>query len=527
MLLTISALAQDQPRTGDGEIRGRVIIPATGQAAPGVSLQLTNGRGPNAFQKHGVSGADGRFSFEELLAGRYELGAFRNGYESGYAQVGLESNTARADVEVSIEKTPVVTGRVLDSGGRPAEGARVTLYQKRFEYGAETLRRVRGGGGQVDDRGVYRVYMLPVGDFVATVAPPREPSLESEVSLSHSDQIYQLAGRLEDAQEIRLDYDAEVRDVDFEIGPAFEGAVRLLTMIPEEGAACARCDVRVSRRYGALSFPIADSRTSDTGQFAIHGLAKGSYTISGGRRQYDYRPAFVFRQDFEVTEAGVQTLSAPARKPVSIEVEVEFRDPPTSFHELPPDQALTFVGIELVEESKLANVFMTIYPGIQVERDAPKGVIEQAAPGLHRVRVDSRRHSGYLQTLRFQGQLLQEALIHVPARGRTRLQAVMAFDSATISGSVRGSRETPLSVEAIRSSGPGLWDRFQAPVRADGSFQIRNLPPGEYDVLAYARDRGDDFANPATGKRYSNVAERVVVEPNGRHSMQIERIVGR
>jgi len=125
--------------------------------------------------------AQGRFVFRDLPPVRYNLVADRPGFVSGaYGAAKPGNATAGAPLALTegqqvtgaaivMGRGAVITGRILDEFGRPAERADVLLMQWTTVNGERTLRQTFGGlpGLNVtDERGVYRLYGLTPGEYL-------------------------------------------------------------------------------------------------------------------------------------------------------------------------------------------------------------------------------------------------------------------------------------------------------------------------------------------------------------------------
>jgi protocatechuate 3,4-dioxygenase beta subunit len=78
-------------------------------------------------------------------------------------------------LDMRLSRGGVITGRILDETGQPALGATVRLLQYRMVQGERTLAPI-GVPGSVsteitDDRGMYRLYGLPPGEYVVAATP--------------------------------------------------------------------------------------------------------------------------------------------------------------------------------------------------------------------------------------------------------------------------------------------------------------------------------------------------------------------
>ena len=128
--------------------------------------------------------ASGRFSVPDLPAGRYSLSAVKGGYvrmsygARRHNRPGTPINLAEGQrltgLTLRLPKGGVITGTILDETGLPAVGAQVRLFEYRVQLGERTLLPATMGNGmgeQTDDRGAYRFYGLPPGDYVVSATP--------------------------------------------------------------------------------------------------------------------------------------------------------------------------------------------------------------------------------------------------------------------------------------------------------------------------------------------------------------------
>jgi hypothetical protein len=121
----------------------------------------------------------GRFAFKGVPAGRYTVNTSKVGYvpmaygatrpnRPGIAIAIAEGERVPA-ITLKMLHGAVITGAVHEPDGQPARGATIGLFV--YGWSANTGERslVPWGAGRdatVDDRGIYRIYGLPPGDYV-------------------------------------------------------------------------------------------------------------------------------------------------------------------------------------------------------------------------------------------------------------------------------------------------------------------------------------------------------------------------
>jgi hypothetical protein len=170
--------ARDQPPTkppGTGVIRGRVVRADTGEPLRRVQVRVDesstgDGGGPAAT----MTDAEGRYELTQLAAGRYQLKATRGGYvEVAYGQrrpfergrpLELGEGAVLQNIDFALPPGAVITGRVVDETGEAIAHVSVSLDRRRYIDGARRL--VAESGSSTDDRGEFRIFGVPPGDYV-------------------------------------------------------------------------------------------------------------------------------------------------------------------------------------------------------------------------------------------------------------------------------------------------------------------------------------------------------------------------
>ncbi len=97
--------------------------------------------------------------------------------EEAVVQDGAAEDWAEEEAENGEEGVNVITGRVLDSGGNPRKGVKVTVRSADGEYSAET-----------DDEGIYRLENLAPGEYTATVEEEGYEGTECRLTIGSTEE---------------------------------------------------------------------------------------------------------------------------------------------------------------------------------------------------------------------------------------------------------------------------------------------------------------------------------------------------
>ena len=156
--------------TGTAAIGGRVLTADSLRPIKRARVIVSgNGRGGRST----ITDDQGRYLVTDLPAGRYTISASKGGFVNGiYGQrhplqagTALELTDAQqaGNIDVRLVRGGVITGRIADEDGEPLVRARVTVQRYQYVNGERQL--TIAGTDDADDRGQYRVFGLPPGDY--------------------------------------------------------------------------------------------------------------------------------------------------------------------------------------------------------------------------------------------------------------------------------------------------------------------------------------------------------------------------
>jgi beta-lactamase regulating signal transducer with metallopeptidase domain len=151
-------------------------------AAKGLSASLPENqmaimqfRAMNTDQFSAITDTSGRFSINDLPPGQYTLEAEQQGFFEipGRPAIANVDGGKSANVYVPLLVGGTIIGRVKNAAGRFLPNVNVTAYQITYLNGKIIP---QAQSSQVtDDRGEYRMFWLPPGDYVVLADPPSYP----------------------------------------------------------------------------------------------------------------------------------------------------------------------------------------------------------------------------------------------------------------------------------------------------------------------------------------------------------------
>jgi hypothetical protein len=181
---------------GTATIDGTITALGTSDPIPGASVEIRNadcGKTSGATMAT-TSGLDGKFSFKQVRAGTWCIGAAKaggafspveyqqRGYKSRGLAIPIADNQQVQDIKLMMPRTGSISGRVFDSDGEPMGHARVQAMEAFYESGQMRLYTLNAV--QTNDLGEFSLFWLPPGDYYVSAVP--EDPLRQNVTFSVS-----------------------------------------------------------------------------------------------------------------------------------------------------------------------------------------------------------------------------------------------------------------------------------------------------------------------------------------------------
>jgi hypothetical protein len=567
---TLSAAAQ-QPRdavrvrpTGTAAIQG-VISARAAEPLPLRRARVTIDGVDVDYSATVITADDGTFAFEALPAGSYTVRAAKDPFiatAAGARRPGGAGTPVtirpgeRREVNLQLARGGVITGRVHTPEGEAAAGVGVMALTNRY-IPAEGERRLAQNPSLTaftDDRGEYRIYGLPPGDYIVSAVPARGTSAglqvlsdaevrEALAAVSRSlwspvrpgntgppprpvtlasppgrplalAQVYHPATPfLERATVVRVEEGAVRNAVDIDLTlvslASVEGSVSM------SGGSERVQLMMVREAEHGTSERIRGAGTDAGGQFSFRAVPPGRYRILARS------PTLIGSADVVVGGEDIAGLSIVMQPPITISGRLIFDPPLENVPAFPPMRLIQLVASNAVPsvppQAAIAGDTFTV-SGLMPARyrlaSPPQGIRTPVGRWwLKSAIVDGR-------------EILDEPLEF----RRSDSNAVLRWSDrySELSGEVRdaagGSGRTAWVV--VFSRDPRSWflhSRRVAGVRpgADGRYTIRNLPPGEYLVAATSLIDLNEWFDSEVLRGLVPQATAVAIAEDGRHSQDV------
>jgi hypothetical protein len=478
------------PQTGEAGIDGIVRSLNGEEPIAGVTVILSGGP-PNpegvANQLTTTTGSDGRFVFGHLPAGRYSLGARKDGYflrqplgvpDAG--QIIVRAGRSTTSASLTMIQGGTISGRILDPMGRPAATATVSAVRQVYQDGRPMLGSVKTS--TANDRGEYRLFWLEPGEYLV-MAEKTLPTGPSRGYFPGSDD-----GRL--AVAVPVSEGVEAARTDFALG-AMASTVRVSGVVNFEesstqpGGAAARdstpqfflAPLDPGRLYEGIN-PISNSAVNiqdrAAGKFELRNVRSGPYELFAvvQDRASKY---YLAHQMIDVGNQDVSDilLTLKSGTDLSGRVTAGLGKP------APP------VRIHLRPTAPLPN-----WPGITVVSTDGAFAIPDVPESYYIIVIEPMEQNSYVAEL-IQGRdsILDRGIVTVAPGQANTLEALIQPSTSRIRGTVLASPAQlaggviiTLIPDESRRENLGLYRRTMA---IDGSFSIEGVAPGPYRLLAW------------------------------------------
>jgi hypothetical protein len=539
----LAALLQVPPRdarpgaaTAAGRITG-IVTSDEAQARPLRRTRVTLSGAALDMPRTAITGDTGTFAFDGLPPGRFTVAAAKEGYVGmsfGATRPGRPGRGVPVAAGQSLSLTlrlprgAVITGTVTDIDGQPAQGIRVEVLTQRYVGGVGERRYVSAGRGVItvtDDRGVYRIFGLPAGDYVVSAQPLTRqagvPFAElrtlqrgqvSDRSVIMATVFYPGAGDVTRAQRVTVRAGEERAGIDI--------ALQYEPLATVSGTVQAAADGLLPSVWLTVPDdptgrdPARAVRPDPEGRFTFAGVPPGRFSVIALPNNRPGAPPAAIWSSAEIIVNGedIANVSLSLERGLTIAGRVVFEGEraPASLIGLP---------INVPATTSSANLGRAL-PPLRLEADGTFR-IDGVMPGVYRAfgplqGIRQPIGAWWMTSLTIGGREVLDAPLDLRQSAGDAV-ATFTDKASEISGTLTDASGAPApdGVVVAFSTDRRTWffnSRRVAAARPtrDGRYTIRNLPPGDYRIAPADLDQGEWF-DPAVLERLLPAATPVTI----------------
>jgi hypothetical protein len=488
---------------GTATIRGQVSAGGTGAAVRRAQVRAMSMEGRGG----GVTSTDGNglFEIKDLPAGRYVLTVTKSGFaQTQFGQrrpgdpgtpIELADGQTADKVSVVLARGAVIAGTVVDDGGDPIAGAQVAAV--RYQYISGTRRLVpapsEGSSDRTDDRGGFRLYGLPPGDYYVSATNPTNRFMPPGATNTEQDGFaptyYPGTANVAEATRITVRAGQEMSGANFAFIVARMARVRGRALNSRgDPVAGAMAMLTPAEPFGGMMMMnMSNAMIAGDGTFNFANVSPGRYNLNirpagmqNANAEFAVMPITVGNDDIDnltvttnvgATVRGVVMTddgSAPPFRPEQVQVFAQPMEPTTVFvqpvqNRMNDDYSFEMTG--LFDRRRFSALAGT--PG--------------AASGW------------YLKSVIYDGQdITDTGLEFAPNRTYEGLTILFSRKATDLSGALTDDRGKPV-VDATVVIFPASRDRWTYLSRyirttrpdTNGRFSLKGMPPGDdYLIIA-------------------------------------------
>jgi hypothetical protein len=310
--LMVASAQESAPASNASSIAGTVVKEPGSQPLKKVLVQVVAEDQKQGGNYTASTDADGHFSVENVLPGRYRLYLEKTGLvevngrglKSDVNVFTVQAGQPAGDLLFRMLATAIISGRITDEDGDPMSG--VTVFAQKKKPGKSMREGV--GNGATNDLGEYRLSGLFPGQYWIVAMPPpdvrdyeqpheKSPQGDAQPDNRYVTTYYPGAYDAVQASAVTLKAGDEM-PVNFTLLPARTYRVRGIVTGIKAGQKAA---VEVVSKAGDS---IRANEAGPDGQFEVRGVAPGSYVV--GASLGTESQSLTARQEISVVAADVE-----------------------------------------------------------------------------------------------------------------------------------------------------------------------------------------------------------------------------
>jgi hypothetical protein len=398
------------------------------------------------------------------------------------------TGNAPRSLDIVLSGGGAVSGTIVDAAGEPFQGLSVRALQVRREH-ERSVARAFGWQRVTDDRGRYRLFGLAPGSYLIVATLDAAEFEERGASVTgFAPQYFPGTPHVVAAQSLLVEADVDLSGADFTFAASPVVRVTGRAIDASGQPLVGRVLLNVSQRSGAIATEPRVARTGTGGSFELVDVAPGDYIIHAAADAGFGGPPEFGSEYVTVAERDASPVVIPTSRGATLE------------------GRFVVDGMDNPPMRDGQRTFSLHAAPIDLDRSPPNGRGPEGlaihddgrfyVTGLHgpmRLSAPDTLPGWYLKSVTIGGVDVTDASYDF-GRDETTVsdaQVVLSNSAATIAGWIERQSDSPPAAAVVIafSTSRNYWFTGSRHIRrassdAKGSFDVTNLPPGEYFVVA-------------------------------------------
>ncbi len=506
-------------------IAGTVVNAISGAPLAQARVTIYDVKNPNAVRST-ITSENGHFEFNQLSAGKFPLQGARRGFiASGYDQheqywtaIVTGAGIDTENLTLRLNPAAVLSGAVLDESADPVRQAQVSLYREDHSQGVSRV--VQINGTTADDRGAYEFAHLSPGNYFVSVTAfpwyavhppsPAEGKSDSPITVDRNLDVAYPTTYYPDATDADQAIPLPIKggdhlQIEIRLGPV--PALHLRFHVADDGQNGFRIPTLQKRAFDSEQYvPNNSATTVSPGVYELSGVPAGRYSVQvagpNGQQQSEV--------DLVNDGQELDTTAGEAAGSVTASVQI------IGEKELPAELHL---GLSDGHRNIVTN-----------ETPDTKGEVhfENVAAGKYTIVAWGSNQAYGVVRITSQGTDVPAHTLNVIPGAPLDIAVTLATGTANVEGFARraGKGTAGAMVVLVPDDPEGnraLFRRDQSDL--DGSFNLQNVIPGSYTIIAIENGWDLDWSQPAVLMQYAKHGQHLKVSPQAHGSVHVPEAV--